>query len=223
MPRLGRIIRQEHYWEAVGARASRWSKKENFTVQVQWRRVLTMVETQAYFSGIRDVIVQRLDAAKESVLVAVAWLTDRVLFEALVSCQRRGVAVSLAVLDDRINRQSSIAWERLTALGGRFCWIPEGTARAGSLHHKFCLIDNDTVINGSFNWTNRASSADENIIGWRQLPWPVDDNYPGRITPVPGRWGRRVYGEPIVIQRRLAFCPARRSRTTKCKSTSNTT
>ena len=103
------------------------------------------METQAYFSGIRDKIIQRLDAANENVLVAVAWLTDRALFEALVSCQRRGATVSLAVLDDRINRQSSIAWERLTALGGRLCWIPEGTTRAGSLHHKFCLIDNDTV------------------------------------------------------------------------------
>ena len=88
------------------------------------------METQAYFSGIRDKIIQRLDAANENVLVAVAWLTDRALFEALVSCQRRGITVSLAVLDDRINRQSSIAWERLTALGGRLCWIPEGTARA---------------------------------------------------------------------------------------------
>jgi PLD-like domain/DnaJ domain len=122
------------------------------------------METQAYFSGIREAIIQRLDAAKVSVMVAVAWLTDRALFEALVSCNRRGVAVSLAVLDDRINRQSYIAWERLTALGGRLCWIPEGTARAGTLHHKFCLIDNDIVINGSFNWTYRASSADENIV-----------------------------------------------------------
>ncbi len=122
------------------------------------------MKTQAYFSGIRETIIAQLDSANESVIVAVAWLTDRTLFEALVSCQGRGVAVSLAVLDDRINRQSSIAWERLTALGGRLCWLPEGTARAGSLHHKFCLIDSDTVINGSFNWTYRASSADENII-----------------------------------------------------------
>lgn len=122
------------------------------------------METQVYFSGIREAIVERLDAAVENVLVAVAWLTDRTLFDALVSCQRRGIAVSLAVLDDRINRQSSIGWERLTALGGRLSWIPEGTTRAGSLHHKFCLIDDDTVINGSFNWTYRASSADENVI-----------------------------------------------------------
>lgn len=122
------------------------------------------MKTQAHFSGIREAIIKQLEDAKENVLVAVAWLTDRTLFDSLVSCQRRGVTVSLAVLDDRINRHSSIAWERLTALGGRLCWIPEGTTRAGSLHHKFCLIDNDTVINGSFNWTYRASSADENII-----------------------------------------------------------
>lgn len=122
------------------------------------------MESQAYFSGIREQIIQHLNLAKDRVLVAVAWLTDRALFDALVACQRRKVQVSLAVLDDRINRKSSIAWERLTALGGDLYWIPDGTNRAGSLHHKFCLIDEDTVINGSFNWTNRASNADENIV-----------------------------------------------------------
>nr|WP_314899160.1 phospholipase D-like domain-containing protein [uncultured Deefgea sp.] len=121
------------------------------------------METQVYFSGIRKEIIQRLDKATERVLVAVAWLTDKSLFDALVSCQRRGVVVSLAVLDDTINRQSSIAWERLTALGGNLYWIPEGTDHHGSLHHKFCLIDTHTVMNGSFNWTYRASRADENM------------------------------------------------------------
>lgn len=122
------------------------------------------METEAYFTGIRDVIIRKLNAANSSVLVAVAWLTDRGLFDALVSCQRRNVAVSLAILEDSNNRRTNIAWERLTAAGGNLYWIPEGTSRAGSLHHKFCLIDNDTVINGSFNWTNRASTADENIV-----------------------------------------------------------
>ncbi len=122
------------------------------------------MDAQAYFSGIRQQIIDRLTDAKERVMVAVAWLTDRELFDSLVACQRRGVSVSLAVLDDRLNRKSTIAWDRLTALGGKLYWIPEGTNRAGSLHHKFCLIDNDTVINGSFNWTNRASNADENIL-----------------------------------------------------------
>jgi hypothetical protein len=122
------------------------------------------METQAYFTGIREQIIGQLNSAKSHVVVAVAWMTDRDLFDSLVACQRRGVQVSVAVLDDRINRKSTLAWERLTALGGHHYWIPEGTNRAGSLHHKFCLIDGDTVINGSFNWTQRASSADENIV-----------------------------------------------------------
>lgn len=122
------------------------------------------MEGQVFFTGIRDRIVEHLAKATDSVLVAVAWLSNQELFEALVAYQRRGAAVSVALLDDRINRKTMLAWERLTALGGQVYWIPERGRRAGSLHHKFCLIDNHTVINGSFNWTNRASTADENIV-----------------------------------------------------------
>ena len=49
-------------------------------------------------------------------------MTDRALFDALVDCQRRDVAVSLAVLDDRFNRSSTIAGELLTAPGATYCW-----------------------------------------------------------------------------------------------------
>ncbi len=122
------------------------------------------MQIQVYFDGIRETIIERLATANRDVLVAAAWLTDLSLFDSLVLCQRRGVNVSIAMLDDRINRRASIAWERLSALGGEIFWIPERTDRAGSLHHKFCLIDTNTIINGSFNWTYRASRADENII-----------------------------------------------------------
>lgn len=154
------------------------------------------MESQAYFTGIRAKIIEHLLAATNSVMVAVAWLTDRELFDELVACQRRGVPVSLAVLDVPINRKSSIAWERLTALGGKLCWIPE--SRAGSLHHKFCLIDGDTVINGSFNWTNRASNADENIIvmqGDLELAAQFLEAFNGLL----GKHGHAV--EPLPIDR----------------------
>ena len=57
------------------------------------------MQTQAYLWGTREKIIEQLGAATDNVLVAVAWLTDRALFDALVACQRRGLAVSLAVLD----------------------------------------------------------------------------------------------------------------------------
>jgi hypothetical protein len=122
------------------------------------------LEAQAHFSDIRSEIIKRLSEATNNVLVAVAWITDRNLYSALISCLQRGVGVSIALLDDQINRQSSIGWEKLKALGGMLWWIPQGADQEGSLHHKFCLIDNDIVISGSFNWTYRASRADENIV-----------------------------------------------------------
>jgi len=46
--------------------------------------------------------------------------------------------------------------------------------------------------------------------GWRQLPWPADDNYLGRFDAIAGRDLEAGYCEPIELQRRLTFCPARR-------------
>jgi hypothetical protein len=66
------------------------------------------------------------------------------------------------------------------------------------------------------------SEAANDGAGWRQLPWPVDDNYLGRFDAIAGQVLEAGYCEPIELQRRLTFCPARRSRTTKCRSTNNT-
>ena len=32
------------------------------------------------------------------------------------------------------------------------------------LHHKFCIIDNSIIINGSYNWTYNAQKNEENIL-----------------------------------------------------------
>ena len=123
------------------------------------------MEIQACFSDIAAVIVADLDRAQQSIDAAVAWLTDPALFEALLKAARRGCRVRLALLNDAINRQSGLNLERLRAAGGDVFWIPAAEERgAGSLHHKFCVMDGDGVITGSYNWTRRASRADENIL-----------------------------------------------------------
>ena len=122
------------------------------------------MDLQAHFSDIRAVIAGELDVATESVVAAVAWLTDPVLLEALVKAARRGCRVQLALLDDAINRPSGAKLEQVRAAGGAVFWIPEAERGAGSLHHKFCVIDGAAVITGSYNWTRRAGRADENIL-----------------------------------------------------------
>ncbi len=122
------------------------------------------MNVQAYFTDISSAIVAELDSARRSIEAAVAWLTDPTLFEALLKAARRECRVRLALLDDAINRRSGLNLERLQAAGGEVFWIPEGESGQGSLHHKFYVIDEDGVITGSYNWTRRASRADENIL-----------------------------------------------------------
>jgi hypothetical protein len=122
------------------------------------------MEIKAHFTHIGETIQHELNSAQTSITAAIAWLTDPELFNALVRAARRGVLVRIALLDDAINRRAALARDNLTAVNGHCYWIPETGKSEGSLHHKFCVIDGNIVITGSYNWTRRAGRADENIM-----------------------------------------------------------
>ena len=52
-----------------------------------------MLETQAYFENIKQVIAEHLEAAERSIFVAVAWFTDKDLYDILCRKARAGLAV----------------------------------------------------------------------------------------------------------------------------------
>ena len=122
------------------------------------------MDIQAHFSDIQAVIAGELGKAHQSIIAAVAWLTDPHIIEPLLQAAQRGCSVQIAVLDDAINRRVIASFERLQAAGAQVYWIPEADGSAGSLHHKFCVLDDEAVITGSYNWTRRARRADENIL-----------------------------------------------------------
>lgn len=122
------------------------------------------MEIRAHFAHIGETIQHELNSAQTSITAAIAWLTDPDLFNALLKAARRGVLVRIALLDCEINRSASLPRENLTAANGQFYWIPETGKSEGSLHHKFCVIDDNIIITGSYNWTCRAIRADENIL-----------------------------------------------------------
>lgn len=118
---------------------------------------------EAFFSNIRSQILPLLADARESVSVAMAWFTSAELFDSLLGCARRGVRVDLILLDDAINFMSYAPdFNRLIESGGKLRIAKRG---AGFLHHKFCVVDGETVITGSYNWTYYAETRNiENII-----------------------------------------------------------
>lgn len=59
---------------------------------------------QAYFSNIRDIILNEIHNSKRDISIAVAWFTQRDLFNAIIGAIDRGVNVSLILINDIINR-----------------------------------------------------------------------------------------------------------------------
>ena len=59
---------------------------------------------QAYFSNIRNIILNEIHNSKRDISIAVAWFTQRDLFNAIIGAIDRGVNVSLILINDIINR-----------------------------------------------------------------------------------------------------------------------
>lgn len=129
------------------------------------------MQLQAHFFHIQQVITQRLQAAQSEILVAVAWFTDRKIFEVLCKQAQAGVQVSVAVLGDGINQgPGGLNFQRLRDLGGKVILLPPGSDGEPMMHHKFCVLDGVTVITGSYNWSNKAQRNDENITVATEAP-----------------------------------------------------
>lgn len=117
---------------------------------------------ETHFNDIQTNILLELNKANRQILLAVAWLTDETLFNKL--CQKADdlVDVQIIIINDEINRNSGINYEKLIKFGGKVYW--QENVKTSLMHHKFCVIDSTNVITGSYNWTRRANSNIENII-----------------------------------------------------------
>lgn len=122
------------------------------------------MELKAYFSNIHKVIIHHLEQAQTEIVAAIAWFTDRDIFEVLCKKARSGIKVTVALIGDEINQgPGGLNFQRLINFGGQVIFLPPGSRDAPTMHHKFCVIDSDTVITGSYNWSHKARSNDENI------------------------------------------------------------
>lgn len=122
-----------------------------------------MEQQMAYFKNIGSEIINRLNKAQRSVNIAMAWFTNNDLFEALQNCLKRGVKVSLVLLDDVINWQNYAPDFNDFISSGGVLYVAD--LRYGFMHHKFCIVDETIVITGSYNWTYYAETRNlENVV-----------------------------------------------------------
>jgi phosphatidylserine/phosphatidylglycerophosphate/cardiolipin synthase-like enzyme len=117
---------------------------------------------QAHYQNIRDSIINELEKANKSLKVAVYWFTNHELFDMLYQKQLNGVQCDLIIHNDYVNnRETGLPFQKFIDAGGKFYFSDE----ENPMHNKFCIIDNQVLINGSYNWTYYAESKNrENVL-----------------------------------------------------------
>lgn len=121
-----------------------------------------LTHCQAYFDNIQDVIIEHISKATYSLKIAMAWFTNPVIFNNLLRICKRGIDVKLLINNDLINnRPNGLPFNKLIQAKASL-YIAEPPTL---IHNKFCIIDDKTVIDGSYNWTVLAEkNNDENIV-----------------------------------------------------------
>ncbi|MEI6313206.1 MAG: phospholipase D-like domain-containing protein [Bacteroidota bacterium] len=120
------------------------------------------MQTEAIFENIAERIQEEISKAQKSIFIAVAWFTNKNLFNELLIKARNGCTVSLIISNDDINLNSKIDFDQLLTAKSKVYKIGNGDTEL--MHNKFCVIDYSTVITGSYNWSYKAENNFENVI-----------------------------------------------------------
>lgn len=105
----------------------------------------------------RDKILIALNNARVSIDIAMAWFTSDAFLPILIAKQEEGVRIRIILNNDGINqtRGCDLHSFEVKMIRGQ---------HGGIMHNKLCVIDNQTVITGSYNWSENAESRNvENV------------------------------------------------------------
>lgn len=121
------------------------------------RQSARQVKTDAYFDQIEKQVLGDLDGARVSIYVAMAWFTNQRIADKLIKKFNEGLDVKVVSYDDHTNARFGV---NLASIPYK---VIRGT-RGGTMHDKFCVIDNQKVLTGSYNWpVNAENKNDENV------------------------------------------------------------
>jgi phosphatidylserine/phosphatidylglycerophosphate/cardiolipin synthase-like enzyme len=121
------------------------------------------ITAQVYFSpmgGCTDAIVQEISQAKQEILVQAYSFTSKDIAKALVAAHKRGVRT--VIILDKSNQSKRYSADDFTFNMGIPTYID---AKHATAHNKVMIIDKETVITGSFNFTKAAEERNaENLL-----------------------------------------------------------
>lgn len=139
-----------------------WLEKLSKTID-NFRQSENSSIAEAHFSpgeSCRRKLLDLLVSVRESLDVSVFTISDDRLADAIIAVHNRGISVRIITDDDKALDQGSDI-HRLIDAGVSV----RMDASENHMHHKFAIIDECVLVNGSFNWTRSATDYNqENIL-----------------------------------------------------------
>lgn len=107
-----------------------------------------------------DALIGRLRCGKKTIRIAMFTLTHPLLVQELIAAKRRGVDVMVALDHYTALGASRRSMDKLSTEGISL-FVSQGSQL---LHHKWALIDEETFILGSANWTRAAFEKNQDCL-----------------------------------------------------------
>lgn len=120
-------------------------------------------------NNIQTEILNDIRSAKNSIKVAVSWLTDVLLIKELLAARKRGVNVKVIVSSNELNIYRFELFQELMYHGAVVNKEGSEDSEQGNfMHYKFYIIDDRFAKSGSYNWslnavTNREALDDVSV------------------------------------------------------------
>jgi phosphatidylserine/phosphatidylglycerophosphate/cardiolipin synthase-like enzyme len=122
-------------------------------------------DVKAFFNEqCEDALVETIGQAKKEIHVAIYTFTRFTVARAFLSAAKNGVDVQIIFDKGQATQEHSIKIIEILKQGGvKVSFIDKGDK--GFMHHKFCIVDQQLVATGSYNYTTGALKMnDENLI-----------------------------------------------------------
>ena len=109
------------------------------------------------FKDIEQKILDALSEANATIDVSVAWFTNETLRDKLLEMKNKDCKVRVMIDANYTNTKHGVdlsPFEHKAIKAERY----------GIMHRKFCVIDNNVLIHGSYNWTTNAETRNDEEI-----------------------------------------------------------
>ncbi|CAN5425902.1 phospholipase D-like domain-containing protein [soil metagenome] len=152
--------------------ANEKSNESNYKIVLEWvkntnsllsSKPLEKAQSSAYFSpgeSCRQAINSHINSASVSLKICIFTISDDMIAQAILAAKKRNVAIQLLTDNDKLLDLGS----DITQLSKEGIAVKVDNT-SNHMHHKFMVIDEKTLLTGSYNWTRSAEKFNqENII-----------------------------------------------------------